>query len=78
LKYFKKYKKSKETNFFIWLENNTNYIENICDLYNITEMFDLTHMKDYKNYDQLKIINGPVNLSNLKSVMEKEDFIFID
>ncbi len=78
LKYFKKYKKSKEENFFIWLENHTNYIENIYDLYNITHMFDLTHMDEYKNYEQLKIINGPVNLSNLKTVMEKEDFIFID
>jgi hypothetical protein len=33
-------------------------------------------MIEYKQYEKLKIINGPINKSNLIMVMEKEDFIF--
>ncbi len=80
MKYFKKYKKHKDSDkcdFFTWLDANSNYIDNICDLYNIVEMFDLRAMDEFKPYEKLTIVNGPVNLSNLKVVMEKEDFIFI-
>ena len=83
LKYFKKYKKYintelKDINFFDWLENHTDYITNICDLYNINMLFDLKMMTDYKKYENIKIINGPVNLSNLKNIMVQENFVFIN
>ena len=78
LKYFKKYKKTTEDNFYKWLEKHTDYIDNVDDLYNILNMFDLKLMEEYKNYDNFKIVNGPINLSNLTNVMEKEDFIFIN
>ena len=35
-------------------------------------------MTEYKNYENIKIVNGPVNLSNLKEIMYKEHFIFTD
>ena len=86
LKYFKQFKKYinttikvvKDNTFFDWLENNTNYITNICDLYNISMLFDLKMMNDYNKYENIKIINGPINISNLKQIMELENFIFID
>ena len=78
LKYFKKYKKTNEDNFYKWLEKHTDYVDNIDDLYNILNMFDLKLMEEYKNYDKFKIVNGPINLSNLINIMEKEDFIFIN
>jgi flap endonuclease-1 len=86
LKYFKKYKKytnaknidATDINFFGWLEHNTDCITNICDLYNIIMLFDLKMMDDYKKYENMKIINGPVNLSNLINIMEQEQFIFVD
>ena len=78
LKYFKKYKKTTEDNFYKWLEKHTDYIDNVDDLYNILNMFDLKLMEEYKNYDNFKIVNGPINLSNLTNIMEKEDFIFIN
>jgi len=78
LKYFKKYKKTTEDNFYKWLEKHTDYVDNIDDLYNILIMFDLKLMEEYKHYDNFKIVNGPINLSNLTNIMEKEDFIFIN
>ena len=81
LKYFKKYKNNKinkNNNFYEWLEDNTNYIENIYDLYNINDLFNLSDMPEYKNYDKIKIINGPINESNLKNIMKLENFIFVN
>ncbi len=79
LKHFKKYKSSNNTKseFYEWLQENTKYVENVDSLYIIKEMFNLKNMHEYKNYDKLKIINGPCNMNNLKLVMEKEDFIFV-
>lgn len=82
LKYFKKYKSIDASNykseFYEWLQENTKYVENSDSLYIIREMFNLKNMPEYKNYDNLKIINGPCNMSNLKLVMEKENFIFVE
>ena len=77
LKYFKKYKKSSSDDFYTWLESNTTYASNIYELYNISNLFDLQSMEEYKKYETYKISNAPINLNNLKRVMEKEDFIFI-
>ena len=80
LKYFKKYKINDNTNnnFYEWLEDNTNYIENIYELYNIIALFNLSDMPEYKNYAKIKIINGPINESNLKNIMKLENFIFVN
>ena len=76
LKYFKKYKKINLTNFYKWLELNTKYINNIDELNDIIGMFSLSDMIEYKIYENIKITNGPVHISNLKSIMEKENFVF--
>lgn len=78
LKYFKKYKQSDKLDFYEWLDGNTKYVKNIYDLYEIQSMFNLTNMPEYKQYENLKIMNGPINKSNLKLIMEKENFIFAD
>jgi len=78
LKYFKKFKKSGDDNFYEWLDVNTDYIDNIYVLYNTVQMFSLSNMVEYKNYENIKIVNGPVNLSNLKTIMTKENFLFVD
>ena len=62
--------------FYEWLQENTDHVKNTIDLYNIQSLFNLTEMSEYKQYENLKIINGPINNSNLKLIMEKEDFIF--
>ena len=78
VKYFKKYKQSDKLDFYEWLCDNTTYIKNISDLYEIQAMFNLTNMPEYKQYETLKILNGPINKSNLKVIMATEDFIFAD
>ena len=80
LKLFKKYKKdysnSSKESFYEWLEKNTTYVSNICELYKIHLLFSLENMEEYKQYDKVKIINGPINYECLKDIMKKEDFIF--
>ena len=76
LKYFKKYKKSGTDGFYEWLEKNTKYIRDVIDLYTVHSLFTLEDMDEYKQYEKLKIVNGPINKSNLITVMEKENFIF--
>jgi len=81
LKYFKKYKKHNKNNlidFYHWLKINTNYIDDFDELNRIIDMFSLSNMIEYKDYENIKIANGPIHISNLKMVMEKEHFVFID
>jgi len=80
LKYFKKYQKYKtdgKNDFYEWLETNTTHgaIDSI-ELHTIHSLFTLENMTEYKQYEKLKIVNGPINKSNLITVMEKENFIF--
>jgi 5'-3' exonuclease len=64
--------------FYEWLEENTKYITNCMELYNIQDMFDLTKMTEYKQYEKINIINGPVHKRNLMNVLEKEHFLFVE
>jgi flap endonuclease-1 len=79
LKYFKKYRKSKEkkNNFLSWLEENTDYINGL-EVREISKLFNLDDVPELKNCLKTKIINSPINISNLKSILEKEDFIFVN
>ena len=76
LKYFKKYKKGGTDGFYEWLEKNTKYITDVIELYTVHSLFTLEDMDEYKQYEKLRIVNGPINKSNLITVMEKENFIF--
>jgi hypothetical protein len=62
--------------FYEWLENNTKYIKNCVELYSIQDMFDLTKMPEYKPYEKISIVNGPIHKPNLMNVLEKENFLF--
>ena len=79
LKYFKKYRKSKQksSNFLHWLEENTEYI-NGEEVRDILKLFNLDNVPELKNCLKTRIINSEINLSNLKNIMEKEDFIFVN
>jgi flap endonuclease-1 len=81
LKYFKKYqkyKKNEDDRFYEWLETNTKHDIDSVMLYTINSLFTLENMIEYKQYEKLKIINGPINKGNLITVMEKENFIFVN
>lgn len=79
LKYFKKYRKSKQksSNFLHWLEENTEYI-NSEEVRGILKLFNLDNVPELKNCLKTRIINSEINISNLKNIMEKEDFIFVN
>jgi flap endonuclease-1 len=79
LKYFKKFRRSKENknNFVTWLEENTDYI-NVEEVREISKLFNLDDVSELKNCLKTKIINTPINISNLKTILEKEDFIFVN
>lgn len=79
LKYFKKYRKTKDkpNNFLYWLEENTDYI-NSEEVREIFKLFNLDDVPELKNCLKTKIINSDINISNLKTILEKEDFIFVN
>ena len=77
IKYFNKFKKTKENNFYEWLEKNTDYIDNIFDLYNIINMFELTNY-NFDNYENKKFGFNPIDKDNLIDIMKEENFIFVN
>jgi len=78
IKHFKKYKEAKsEHNFYDWLINNTEYINDIEILNKINNMFNLDY--DYEKIDifnKIKIVNGPIKQDEVENIMIEEDFIF--
>jgi flap endonuclease-1 len=87
LKYFKKYKKSintEETNttvkktFYNWLIENTNYIDsNENDSFaSIYSMFDVND-KYLKDFENIKIKNTNILFTELNHLLKKDGFIFV-
>jgi 5'-3' exonuclease len=80
LKLFRRYKKSESTKeFYEWLEENTDYIENICQLYNNLAMFDLSYIKfpkniNYKNKNSIKLLQKDDII--LRNVLQEDGFFF--
>lgn len=81
LEYFKQYKEysklsKKKLDFYTWLDENCNCIDNICNLYNTYNMFE-TSKNRLPNIKSMNLIKQS-NLNKIKEIMEPEGFIFID
>lgn len=77
LNYFKQFKKSDTTlDFYTWVENNSDYISNICELYNIYHMFQCNSV-NIKQYKLNKLVR-PINKNIIEEIMKPEGFIFIN
>jgi flap endonuclease-1 len=78
LKYFKKYHKEKtDIDFYDWLIENTNYIEDYENLKNIYNIFDLNNGHfSVKIFENIKIINGPILKDNIINILKIDGFIF--
>lgn len=64
--------------FYKWLlKENTDLVTYIQDASKIIDLFDITHYDNLELYDNIKIINGPIDYKRLIEVMGKENFIFI-
>jgi len=81
LKLFKKYFKEKinkeNIEFYDWLLENTNYIEDYNLLNKIYEMFDLSknHIK-VQIFDSIRIANGPILKEDIQEILKMDGFIF--
>jgi 5'-3' exonuclease len=65
--------------FYKWLlKENTDLATYIQDASKIIDLFDITHYDNLQLYDNVKIINGPIDYNRLIEVMEKENFIFMN
>jgi flap endonuclease-1 len=77
LNYFKQFKKSKNVvkDFYTWVDETSDYIPNIYELYNVYNMFqcnDIT-LNNYKLNNLIK----PMNKIKIEELMKPEGFIFI-
>jgi hypothetical protein len=79
LKLFKKYKKVKsKTDFYKWIGENTDYIEDYDVLLKINAMFDVCQNEDFKVFDSIKIMNGYKNVDILTEILKTVGFVFPD
>jgi 5'-3' exonuclease len=81
LKLFKKYHKRsiRETcDFYEWVVENTDYIEDYEIIQQIYSLFDVKENRNLieSNFENVKILNGPYNKYEIKKIMEKEGFLF--
>jgi flap endonuclease-1 len=77
IKYFKKFKDSKEVSFYDWLIQNTDYINDLDLLNKINNMFNLEcDHKKIEIFKNIKIVNGPIRQDEIEDIMKEEDFIF--
>lgn len=65
--------------FYTWLLNeNTNMSSYINEASKIIDLFDISSYDNLELYDNIKIMNGPIDRKRLIQVMEKENFVFIN
>ena len=82
-KQYKEYLKNNETSeiqpdFYKWLlSQNTNLYSYINEASKVIDMFDISFYDNLELYDNIKIMNGPIQREQLIEVMQKENFIFI-
>ena len=64
--------------FYNWLlSQNNNMSSYINEASKIIDLFDISSYDNLELYDNVKIMNGPIDRKRLVEVMEKENFIFI-
>ena len=64
--------------FYSWLmKEKKELIPYINEASKIIDLFDISTYNNLELYDNIKIINGPIDKTRLIEVMQKENFIFI-
>jgi len=77
IKYFNKFKESNNSDFYAWLMENTEYINDIELLNKINNMFNLKYNTEkLEIFNNIKVVNGPIKQEEIKCIMKEEDFIF--
>jgi flap endonuclease-1 len=78
LKYFNKYKKEiRSEDFYDWLQQNSEFTQNI-DLFNkIYDLFDLNKSKiNNEEFEKISINNDPIEKSAIREILKTDGFIF--
>ena len=79
LKYFKKYNKTKkEIDFYKWLIEKGDYIQNYDILNDIYSIFDLSHERHnaLKIFEKIQIENTQMMKNDIRLILEEDGFIF--
>jgi len=83
LKLFKKYfkerkcnKNSEDVGFYEWLIETTNYIEDYEMLVKIYGMFDIANNVNVKNFESIRIANGPIIHDDIRVILKTDGFLF--
>ena len=77
LNLFKRYKKSKPAvTFYMWILNNTNYIEDDELLIKINKMFSLEDDVMLKHFEHTSIKRGSSDITHINELLMNEGFIF--
>jgi len=78
LKHFKKFKKENTSSeFYNWLNQNTDYIKDNELLKKINSIFDLsTRSYNLEIFKSIKIANGPIIKNEIKEILKEDGFIF--
>jgi len=81
LKLFKKYRKRRENEmveFYDWLQENTDYINDIELLNKINLIFDLTENSScmIQDFENTRSTNGAIDKEKMRTILKKEGFIF--
>ena len=78
LKHFKKFHKEKTNlDFYDWLVENTDYIKEYNLLLKIYDIFDLNkNHYNIKIFENIKIINGPIQKQEINAILKTDGFIF--
>ena len=76
MKLFEKYRKENTNlDFYEWLKINSTYITDDELLKNIYDIFDLKNT-NLTTFEKIKIINGPIDIENIKNILKIDGFIF--
>jgi 5'-3' exonuclease len=64
--------------FYKWiLSQNTDMLSYINEASKVIDLFDISSCDNLQLYENVKIINGPINRQQLIEIMQKENFIFL-
>jgi len=79
LKWYNDYKKHIENTdgFYSWLNKNTKYITDYNHLLKTYQIFQFINSSELENWNNIEIVEKPVNNTELKIIMGKEGFVFI-
>lgn len=63
--------------FYDWLLEKTNYIQDYELLKRINEIFNLNYTNEQvKHFEKIKITNGQIIYAEIKEILKKDGFIF--